>query len=432
MKTSVEQISANKFRLSVEVPASDLQRFLDRTYRRLAEDMRVPGFRPGRVPKPIIDKRLGRDFVRNEALRDALPELFQSAIEESELRIVAPPEIDVTSFEDGTDLTFDATVETRPTPELKDYTGLKVARPDDDVSDEEVDEQIERLRVRLAPIEVVERPASEGDFAQIDLTTTHDDIQVDALTTKDLLVEVGTVMLVPELDAELVGKRRGDILKLSVTLPDRFGEHAGRNVQMQVLVKDVKARKLRDLDDSFAADSSEFATMDELRAEIRTRLEEAKRVQSDATVRERVLDAFVDEAVDVELPEGMVTMEVDHQLEQLARALAARGASFQQYLEHEDLDIDAARQRFRPQAERNLTAQLGLEALIAAEGLTVSEAERDEEISKLAERLGQEAGEVRAMLSERGDDASLDDDILRSRALDLLVERAEITKEGPE
>jgi NitT/TauT family transport system substrate-binding protein len=203
MKTQVEEIGKNRYRVSVEVPHGDIARYRDRTYRKLAKEVRVPGFRPGKAPAPVIEQRLGRDFVRGEVLREALPDLYAEALEGSDLDVVAPPEIDVKRFEDGEDLVFEAVVETRPAPELKEYTGLEVARPASEVSDEDVDEQIEHLRMRFASLEVAERPLRSGDFALIDLTTYRHDETIEELTAKDFLVEVGAEMVVPELDAEL-------------------------------------------------------------------------------------------------------------------------------------------------------------------------------------------------------------------------------------
>jgi trigger factor len=189
MKTSVDQIGPNKVRLSVEVPVDDVRKALDRTYKKLAGEVRIPGFRPGKVPKPIIDQRLGRDFVKSEALKEALPAFLAEAVQSSDLDVVAPPAVDVTTFEDDQDLVFEAVVETRPTPELTDWAGLKVERPSTTVTDDEVAEQVERLRTRYASLEVVERPLKNGDFASIDLQTYRHDETIDELTAKDLLVE---------------------------------------------------------------------------------------------------------------------------------------------------------------------------------------------------------------------------------------------------
>ncbi|HYZ92059.1 MAG TPA: trigger factor [Actinomycetota bacterium] len=427
MKTSAEEIGKNKVRLTVEVPHTDVEKELGRTYRRLAKEVRVPGFRPGKAPRAVIDQRLGRDFVRNEALKDLLPGFYAEAVESSSLDVVAPPSIDIKSFEDGQDLTFEAVVETRPDPQLKEYAGLKVTKPPVDVSDEELADQLERLRVRFASLEVIERPLQNEDFAQIDLTTYRHDETIDELTAKDFLIELGAEMVVPELDAELVGKRKGDILKLTATLPERFGERAGWQVGMQVLVKEAKTRNLPALDDELAKTASEFDTLDELREDIKRRLSEIKEAQAEAALRENVLDAFVKEGLEVEIPEGMVNLEVDALVTSMAQVLSAQGASLQRYMEVNDLDADALRSRFVEQAERNLSLRLGLDAVAAAEGLEATEDDRTKEVERLAARTERDPDDVRELIDDRGDWGSVDGDILRNKALDLLVERAEIT-----
>lgn len=427
MKTSAEEIGKNKVRLLIEVPHSDVDKLVTRTYRRLAKEVKVPGFRPGKAPRAVIDQRLGKDFVRSEALRDVLPDLYAQALKSSDLDVVAPPSIDVKTFGDGEDLTFEAVVETRPTPELKDYSGLPATKPRAEVTDAELEDQLERLRVRFASLEVTERPIRKEDFALIDLTTYRHDETIDELTAKDLLVEVGAEMVVPELDAELEGKRKGDILKLTATLPERFGERAEWQVGMQVLVKETKTRKLPSLDDEFAKTASEFDTLDELRADIRKRLTELKEAQSEGRLRESVLDAFAEHGVEVNLPEGMIDLEVDALLTSLAQVLAAQGVSIERYMEANDLDADALRSRFREQAERNLTLRLGLDAVVEAEGLTATEEDRNKEVERISARAERSPDEVRELISERDDWGSVDGDILRTKALDLLVDRAEVT-----
>ena len=427
LKTQVDEVGKNKVRLTIEVPQADVDKLLGRTYRRLAREVRVPGFRPGKAPRAVIDQRLGRDFVRNEALKELLPEFYAEAVQSSDLDVVAPPSIDIKTFEDGQDLTFEAVVETRPTPELKEYSGLEANKPPSEVTDEELDEQIERLRIRFASLEVTEHPLRKGDFALIDLTTYRHDETIDELTAKEFLIELGAEMVVPELDTELEGKRKGDILKVTATLPERFGERAGWQVGMQVLVKEGKARKLPALDDELAKTASEFDTLEELRGDIKRRLSEIKEAQADASLRESVMDAFVNHGVEVHLPDGMVELEVDGLVTTLAQVLKAQGASLERYMQLNDLDADALRGRFREQAERNITLRLGLDAVAAAEGLQATDEDRDKEVERLAARAERSPEEVREVLDQRKDWESVDGDILRAKALDLLVERAEIT-----
>jgi trigger factor len=432
VKTSAEEIGKNKVKLTVEVPAADVEKLFVRTYKSLAQQVKVPGFRPGKAPRSVIDQRLGKDYVRSEALREGLPDLFAEAVRDTDLDIVAPPEIgEIDGFEPGKDFTFEATVETRPTPELKDYSGLPASKPKVEVADAEVDEQIERLRVRFATLEPTERPLQKEDFASIDLTTYRHDETIDELTAKDLLIEVGAEMVVPELDAELEGKRKGDILKLTATLSERFGDRAGWQVGMQVLVKDTKMRKLPPLDDELAKTVSEFDTLQELRDDIRTRLTEMKEAQSTNALRESVLEAFVEQGLEVDLPHGMIDVEVDNLVTGLAQLLAAQGIPIDRYMQAQDLDADALRARFHEQAERNLKTRLGLDAVVAAEGLEVSDDEREHEVQHMAQRTGRTPDEIKELIDEREDWKSVDGDILRAKALDLLVERADVKETDP-
>jgi trigger factor len=427
LKTQVDEVGKNKVKLTIEVPHADVEKVLSQTYRRLASQVKVPGFRPGKAPRAVIDQRLGKDFVRSEVLKDILPDLYAEAVRSSDIDVVAPPEIDVTTFDVGSDLTFEAVVETRPEAVLKEYSGLEVTKPPADVTDADTDEQVERLRERFASLEVTERPLQQGDYAQIDLTTYRHDETIDELTFKDVLVEVGAEMFVPELDAELVGKRKGDILKITATLPERFGDRSGWQVGMQILVKETKTRKLPALDDEFAKTSSEFDTLPELRDDIRRRMQEILEAQAEAKLKENVLDAFATKGVEIDLPEGMVAVEVDGLLSNLVQLLAAQGANINQYMEAQNLDVDALRNQFREQAERNLAARLGLDAVAAAESIEVTEADRLAELERLASRTGRNADDLRKLIEEREDWKSVDGDILRSKALDLLVERADVT-----
>ncbi len=423
----MDEVGKNKVKLTVEVPVEDVEKILSQTYKRLAAQVKVPGFRPGKAPRAVIDQRLGRDFVRSEALKDLLPDLYAQAVRTEDIDVVAPPDIDVTAFEDGNDLTFEAVVETRPEAVLKNYTGLVAAKPPTEVSDNDVDEQIERLRERFASLEVSERLLQDGDYAQIDLTTSRHGETIEALSFKDQVIEVGPAIFLPELDAELVGKRRGDILKVNATLPEHFGEHAGAQVSMHALVKETKTKKLPSLDDEFAKTVSEFDTLDELRSDIRTRLTEVARSQAEQALKQNVLDAFVTNGVEIDLPEGMVALEVDGQISNLAQLLTAQGATLRQYMDAQNLDVDALRNQFREQAERSLSARIGLDAVATAEGLSVSEDDRHRELERLASRTGRTADDLRKLIDGREDWKSVDGDILRAKALDLLVAKADVT-----
>jgi trigger factor len=434
MQTTVEETAPHVVKLTVEVPADEFGRDLDRTYRAIANQIKVPGFRKGKVPKQIIDTQVGRDAILEEFVSSSVPAYFRRAVTDEDLAPITDPEIDVQQLEPGKPLIFSATVEVRPrlSFEESDYTGITVTKPSIEVTEADIDDWIERLRERFSELEPVGRPVQQGDFVTVDLTVTKGGEKVQQASREDYLYFVGSGEVGDKLDVELAGAKPGAILKVSDALPERFGDElGGAAVEITVLVKDVKTRRLPDVDDEFAKTVSEFDTLSELQADLRERLEQAAEQQAEAALRERVIEAFVEHAVEVELPEGMVALEVDGLIESMARMLGARGVSLEQYLEHENIDLDALRQRFREQAERNLVLRLGLDEVGRAERIEVTEQHRTEHIEQLAARVGQDAQELQRMIAERGDWESVDGDIIRAKALDLLVERANVvTEEG--
>ena len=271
--TSVEELPENKVKLHVSIPASDFERAIDAAFRKLAAEVKIPGFRPGKAPRRLLEARLGSDVARDQALRDSLPGYYADAIQSEDLDTIAAPEIDITSGEESGDVEFDAVVEVRPVVEVQDYLGLRVEVPTPAVTDEIVDDQVDALRDRFADLEDSTRPLAEGDFAEIDIKGYVHDEAIDALTATDYLYEVGSGMLVPKLDEELTGKRPGDILKFNDKLPERFAERAGEDVSFQVLIKETKRKVLPEVTDEWASEVSEFDTIDELRADIRKRLD---------------------------------------------------------------------------------------------------------------------------------------------------------------
>lgn len=271
MDTSVEPLEGNKVRLHVAVTDEEFDHAIDSAFRKLARQVRIPGFRPGKAPRRILEARLGADVAREQALQDALPGYYAEAVETRGLDTIAPPEIDITAGADSGPVEFDAVVEVRPVIQLKDYDELRVEVDAPDVSDETVDAQVDALRERFADLEDSARPLQDGDFASIDIKGyVHDEV-IDALSATDLLYEVGSGLVVDELDAELRGKRPGDILKFTASLPERFGERAGEEVAFQVLVKEAKQKVLPEATDEWASEASEFETIAELRDDIRTR-----------------------------------------------------------------------------------------------------------------------------------------------------------------
>jgi trigger factor len=427
--TSVEELDDNKVRLHVSISAVEFERAIDAAFRKLATEVKIPGFRPGKAPRKLLEARLGADVARDQALRDSLPTYYAQAVQSEALDTIAAPDIDITAGQDGGDVEFDAVVEVRPVVKLSDYESLRVEIPAPSISDEAVDSQVDALRERFADLEESARPLADGDYAQIDIKGYVHDEAVDALTATDYLYEVGSGLLVPKLDEELTGKRPGDILKFNDKLPERFGDRAGEEVAFQVLVKEAKRKVLPDVTDEWASEASEFDTVEELRDDIRRRLELVGRVQAQMAARDKVLDA-VSDLVTIDLPDALVQQEMEQRLHDMAHRLEAQGVTIQQYLAATGTEEQELVQQMRGAAERGVRADLALRAVAAQEGIEASDEELHQEIERIAERLEEKPAKVRRDLDRRGILEAVRSDIARGKALRFLVDHADVVDEA--
>jgi trigger factor len=432
VRSTLEPVEPTKVRINVVVEPDELRPAIDRTARRLSREVRVPGFRKGKVPRQVIEARIGRDALIAEAIEnEVVPEFYAKAIEEHGVRPLSRAQVDPPDYTDGQPLQFSATVEVKPELDLPPYRGVQVERPVLEITDEHVDDQLERLRDRFAQLEVIGRPLAKGDYAQIDLRATRHTTEIPELTRSDFLYEVGSGTVVARLDEELEGKRKGDILRFNATLPETAGEElAGQEVTLGVLVKEAKAKVLPKLDDDFAQEASEFDTLEELRADLRQRLEQAAEAQLAAELETRVLQAYLDR-VEVPLPESLVHDELHYRANRFAQQLGMMGASLDQYLEASGQTSDEVEADLRAQAERAVKAQLVLEAVANAEHMEVSDEEVEAELRRQAQRVGRDPEEIRRALPG-GRAGVIAGDILRSKALAFMVEHAEQRDPAPD
>jgi trigger factor len=431
METTVQETDKHVVKLTIQVPPDEFGKDLERAYRKIAQQVRIPGFRKGKVPRQIIDAQIGRDAVLGEFLEDSVPSYYRNALRENDLAPIADPDIDVEQLEEGKPLVFTVTVEVRPRLRLEEaeYKGIEIERPSEEVSDEDIDRLVDSLRERFAELEPVARPARRGDFVVVDLRASVHGEEVPEATRPDYLYEVGSGEFGEKLDAELEGKRTGEILKLNDMLPERFEERAGQEVSFQVLVKDVKGKKLPEADDEFAKTASEFDTLDELKAKLGEQLQENKERAADAAVRDRALQAMVDRT-DVDLPDTLIDEETEHRVAHARERAEQLGVTLEQLLEAQGLDELRFRADSRGHAVRAITADLVLEAVARAEEVQVTAEELGREIGGLAQALGRDPKEVAKSLDKTGQVVSLAGDIIRSKALDILVEHANIRREG--
>ena len=427
MRSTVEPVEPTKVKINVVVDPDELGPAIERTARRLGREVKVPGFRKGKVPRQVLEARIGREALIAEAIEhEAVPEFYAKAVEEHGVEPLSRAKVEPPDYQDGEPLEFSATVEVRPEIDLPEYHGIEVERPALEVTDEHVDTQLDQLRERFAQLEVIGRPLAKGDYAQIDLRATRHSEEIPELTRTDFLYEVGSGTVVPELDDQLEGSRKGDILKFNATLPESAGEQlSGQEVTFTLLVKEAKTKVLPKLDDDFAQEASEFDTLDELRSHLRERLDEGAEAQTRSEVETRVLGKYLDE-IDVPLPESMVSDELQYRASRFVQQLNLMGIPLDQYLQGADTTQEQLEADLRAQAERAVKAQLVLEAVAAAEGIEASDEEVEAEIQRQAQRLGRDLEDVRKALGQ-GRAGVIRGDILRTKALAFLVEHADVS-----
>ena len=427
MKTDVEELSPTRVRLTVEVPFEELKPNLDHAYREVGKQVRVPGFRPGRVPPRVIDQRVGRGAVLEHAVNDAVPELYGKALQEHEMFALGQPDVEITKLDDGKELTFTAEVDVRPKFDLPDIDGLPVTVDDADVTDEQVDEYLGALRERFASLKGTDRPVEAGDYVSIDLSASVDGNPVEDAQASGLSYEVGSGSMLDGLDEALPGMSSGDIKTFRTELAG--GQYAGQEADVTVTVHSVKVKELPDLDDEFAQAASEFDTLDELRGATTAQLTTMRRGSQAEQARERALDAVLGQ-LDLPLPETLVSEETELRERALDDRLRRSGLDRQAYLEAAGTTEEELDEQFGTDARRSVKAGFVLDKLAQAEELGVDQNELSAYVTEQAYRMGVAPDRLAKELTDRGQLGSVVNDILRSKAMTLLSERAAIKDES--
>ena len=418
-------MEGNLVRLSVEIDEPEFDRALGDVVRSLAQQVRVPGFRPGKVPRKVLEARMGGSgALRAEALREALPDFYARAVVDTELDPIAQPEIDITGGEDEGGVSFDAVVQVRPVVAIPGYEGLHVTLPGLTVTEEEVQSQLDRLRENDAELEVVNRPAIDGDQVTIDLHA-NDASGAEVVGVDDYLYEVGSASVVPELDGELHGAKAGAILAFDTPHPDE----PDQNVAFRVLVKEVKVKKLPEATDEWAAESSEFDTVAELRSDIETRIGRVKLMQSQMALRQKTIEALAELVADDVVPDVLVDAEVNERLHDLQHRLEAQKLGLAEYFQATGTSPDELLAAVRVDAQAAVKADLGLRALVEAEELTLSDDELRAEIVTMAERMGTTPTELRRQLDTAGRTGAVRSELRKGKALEWLLDHVDLFDE---
>jgi len=423
VKSTVETLSATRVRLAIEVPFDELKPSLQKAYREIGTQVQIPGFRRGKVPAAVIDQRIGRVNVLNEAVQEAIPAQIVAAVREHDVKTLGRPEVEITEFADGEPLKFTADVDVRPQITLPDPADIKVTVEPVAVDESAVEEQVVALQERFATLKTVERAAAVGDYVQIDLAATVNGVEVEGGSATNVSHEVGSGKLLPGLDEVLVGLSAGDSTTFDTQLVG--GAHAGDDATVAVTVRSVKEKELPTLDDDFAQLASEFDTLAELRDDVRERLLRMNRLEKLYSARDEAVKALI-AATEVPAPDSVVTDEVEGRKQTMREQLEGAGATWEEYLEAQertDEDIDS---ELRESATEAVQAQLLLDAYADAEDLSVSDDEFGHEIMHRAQRSGVAPQQYYDQLVRSGAAGVIFGDVRRGKMLASLLERVVI------
>jgi len=425
VRATVTELPESRVRVEAEVPSAAVERSLDQAARRLGRDLRIPGFRKGKVPPPVVIQRIGREAVLDEAVRGFLPQWYIDAVEAAGIAPVGEPSLDVGELPArGEPLTFSIEVGVRPKAQLGEYKGLEVGRAEPDAGDEAIDREIDALRDRLARLEPVERPAEKGDFLTIDYAGTIDGEPFDGGEGRDQMVELGAGRLIPGFEDQLEGAKAGDDVTVKVTFPEDYGaEHLrGKDAEFAVTVKEVKAKQLPEVDDDLAEEAG-FDSIAELREDIATRLREAQERRIDADFREAALDAAVANAK-VDVPDALVEARARELWDRMLHQLAHQGIDKNAYLRIAGRTEEELLAEAKPDAEQQLRREAVVAAIIEAEGIEASEEELLEALAPTAQREGTTPKKVLERLRSAGRLEDVREEVRARKAIDLVAEAA--------
>ncbi len=423
MKSTVETLSATRVRLAIEVPFDELKPSLQKAYKEIGSQVSIPGFRRGKVPAQVIDQRVGRVNILNEAVQDAIPGQIVAAVREHDVKTLGRPEVEITEFSDGEPLKFTAEVDVRPEIVLPEPEEITVTVEAVDVTDEAIDEQVGNLRERFATLKTVERAAADGDYVQIDLSATVDGVEVEGGSATNVSHEVGSGKLLPGLDEVLVGMSASDATTFETELVG--GDHAGEAATVAVTVRSVKEKQLPELDDEFAQLASEFDTLDELRDDVRNRLLRVNRMEKLYSARDEALKALI-AATSVPVPESIVADEVESRKDAMKEQLQGAGANWDEYLEAQSKTDEEIDTELTESATEAVQVQLLLDTYADKEEIQVSDDEFGHEVVHRAQRAGVGPQQYYDQLVRSGAAGVIFGDVRRGKALAQILEKVVI------
>lgn len=422
MSVQVEQLEGNKAKLTIEVEAETVSKALDRAYKKERGRITVPGFRKGKAPRKFLEKYYGKEIFYDGAADILIDEAYPKAYDEVELDIVSRPECDIEQLEEGKPFIFTAEVELKPEIKLGNYKGIEVTAADKDVTDEEIEAEIDRDRRTNSRIITVEEGAAEGDTVNIDYEGFQDGVAFDGGKADGHKLELGSHSFIDGFEDQLVGAKAGDELEVNVTFPEEYHapDLAGKPAVFKVKVNGVERREIPELDDDYVQEFTEFDTVDEYRADVKERLETRKANAAKREQEDEALGKIADEA-EIEVGEGMIEMQTNSMLNDYANQIMQSGISFTQYMQMTGMTVDKLRDEMKSDAEKRIRVSLCLEEIAKQENIEVTDADVDAKIEEMAERYQMQAEDMKKTMSD-GELESFKDQIKMEKAIDVVMD----------
>jgi trigger factor len=433
LKTKLERIERNEVALEIEVDADRLAKALQSAYRKVVVKVNVPGFRKGKAPRQILEAYLGKEALYEEALEEVIPQAYGEAVEEVDIEPVAQPKIDVVQMEDGKPLIFKANVVVKPEVTLGDLTGIEVEIPRVEVTDNEVNQRLTVMQVRYAKLEVAGAGATaeNGDLLSLDFKGYIDGEPFEGGSGEDYSLELGSKTFIPGFEEQLVGSQADEEKEIIVVFPDDYQAEdlRGKEARFEVKIREIKKKELAPLDDDFAKDVSDFETLEELKQDIRTNLEEMAEKEKQQNIRTRVV-AEAASRTEIDIPQEMIEKQIDQLLYQFAERMSYQGLQLETYMEMTGVTMETMRADVRPQAEQVVKENLVLEAVAKREDIKVTEEDFEKQIAQSAQDFGMSIDDVRTTL--QGSRERIESGILMDKAVDYLISIATIKEVDPQ
>lgn len=429
MAVKSEQVEKNLIKLTFEVSVKDFADAMGRAYAKNAKKYNVPGFRKGKVPRSVIEKYYTEAVFYDDAINDVLPSAYENALKEAEIEAAARPEIDVEEIKKGEPVVITALVTTKPEVKLGEYIGIKVNKIEHNVTDEDIDKDIEATRnknARLVPAD--DKAVENGDTVTIDFAGSVDGVAFEGGTAENYDLEIGSNTFIPGFEEQLIGKKVEEDIDVNVTFPEEYHapDLAGKAALFKVKIHEIKVKELPELDDDFAAEVSEFETMADYRNSVKERLEKAAADRVKTETENAVIDK-VTEGCEVEIPAAMINDRTESMLRDFAQRLQYQGLDLKSYMQYTGNTAEGLKENFKPQAEKQLKTTLVLEAISKAEDVKVSDEDVDARIEEMAKQYGMEVDKLKDLMQER-DIENLKEELAMNKVIDFLVSKAKISK----